>query len=163
MGHRRLEASALIKKVARLSTGSGAKKSCQKKAGKAPENAKATMEALGEERNQILRTQGLACVRVPTNKKYPRGTFKWITSEPDTTSSHLVWYTDGSVVHMGFEHYTTDRRHRRGCRCRRGGGATSLKGAHLTRRRNVCHRHPPRHVPAGPAHGHRLPWGGADG
>ena len=31
---------------------------------------------------------------------------RWLTQVPDVTDDSCTWYTDGSVVHMGWEHYT---------------------------------------------------------
>ena len=51
---------------------------------------------MGEERQKLLRTQGLACIRIPRHKRYPSGVFNWLTADPDVTRTDVKWYTDGS-------------------------------------------------------------------
>lgn len=58
-----------------------------------------SISMLGENRQQILQTKGMACVRVHTNKKYPNGYSRWLTQEPDTNRPDVTWYTDGTSSH----------------------------------------------------------------
>ena len=63
----------------------------------APEEVKASVQAIGERGNNILKTKGLVCVKVPAYKRFPNGTFSWLSEAPDVSRTDLVWYTDGST------------------------------------------------------------------
>ena len=61
-----------------------------------PTETKEGIETIGEKRAEILKLQGLACVRVPASKRYPNGHFRWLSEPPDTSRTDVTWYTDGS-------------------------------------------------------------------
>ncbi len=55
---------------------------------------------LGESRGRILRTRGLAALRLPPRPRRQHGEFRWLR-QPDDSDSELadaVWYCDGSLL-----------------------------------------------------------------
>ena len=57
-------------------------------------------------RQSLLRTRALLAVTLPAAPILDLPRCRWLTAEPDTTDEGLTWYTDGSVVHAMWEHFT---------------------------------------------------------